>query len=90
MYKISGNPNVSLEIVDCSLYSRQFALKEYCNKKRMEMPAYSPVVYHYLEILAKTFLIPARQNEFIQENVFNNAPVRRIAFAMKTNSTFSG
>ena len=39
--------------------------------------------------MAKTFIIPARQNQFIQENIFNNAPVRRIAIAMNTNSAFN-
>ena len=43
-----------------------------------------------METLAKTFIIPARQNQFIQENIFNNAPLRRIAIAMITNSAFTG
>ena len=34
--------------------------------------------------------MPARQKQFIQENIFNNAPVRRIAIAMSTNSAFTG
>ena len=46
--------------------------------------------FNYFETLAKTFVIPARQNQFIQENIFNNAPVRRIAIAMNTNSAFTG
>ena len=54
------------------------------------MLAYAPVEYNYLETLAKTFIIPARQNQFIQENIFNNAPTRRIAVAMNTNSAFTG
>ena len=54
------------------------------------MLAFVPVEYNYLETLAKTFIIPARQNQFIQENIFNNAPVRRIAVAMNTNSAFTG
>ena len=54
----------------------------------MDMLAYTPVDFNYLETLAKTFIIPARQNQFIQENIFNNAPVRRIA--MNTNSAFTG
>ena len=37
-----------------------------------------------------TFVIPARQNQFIQENIFNNGPVRRIAVAMNTNCAFTG
>ena len=54
------------------------------------MLAYAPVDYKYLETLAKTFIIPARQNQFIQENIFNKAPIRRIAIAMNTNSAFTG
>ena len=50
----------------------------------MDMLAYAPVEYNYLETLSKTFIIPARQNQFIQENIFNNAPIRRIAIAMNT------
>ena len=54
------------------------------------MLANSPVKYNYLETLAKTFLIPVRQNPFILENVFNNAPLRRIVIALNTNSAFTG
>ena len=89
-YMISDNPNVSLGIVDCSLYNRRITLKDDYHKKRMDMLAYSPVEYNYLETLAKTFIIPARQYQFIQENSFNNAQIRRIAIAMNTNSAFTG
>ena len=89
-YMISDNPNVSLGIVDCSLYTRRFALKDDYHKKRMDMLAHAPVEYNYLETLAKTFIIPARQNQFIQENIFNNARIRRIAIAMNTNPAFIG
>ena len=87
---ISDNPNVSLGIVDCSLYTRRIALKDVYHKKRMDMLAYAPVDYNYLDTLAKTFIIPARQKQLIQENIFNNAPIRRIAIAMNTNSAFTG
>ena len=43
-----------------------------------------------METLARTFIIPSRQNQFIQENVFNHAPIRRIAVAMNTNSAVAG
>ena len=89
-YMISDNPNVSLGIVDCSLYTRRIALNDDYHTKRMDMLAYAPVEHNYLETLAKTFIIPARQNQFIQENFFNNSPIRRIAFAMNTNSAFTG
>ena len=60
-YMISDNPNVSLGIVDCSLYTRRIALKDDYHKKRIDMLAYAPVEYNYLENLAKIFIIPARQ-----------------------------
>ena len=61
-YMISDNPNVSLGIVDCSLYARRIALKDDYHKERMDMLAYTPVEFNYLETLATTFIIPARQN----------------------------
>ena len=83
---ISYNPNASFGIVDCSLYTRRIALKYDYQKKKKNMLAYSPIEYNYWETLAKTFIKSARQNQFIQENIFNNAPIRRVAIAMKTNS----
>ena len=82
---ISDNPNVSLEIVDCSLYTRRIALKDDGHMKRMDILAHTAVAFNYLETLAKTFIIPARQNQLIQENNFNNVLVHRIAIAMNTN-----
>ena len=68
-YMISDNPNVSLGIVDCSLYNRRVALKDDYHKKRMDMLAYTPVEFNFLEILAKTFIIPARQKQFISDEI---------------------
>ena len=65
-------------------------LKEDYHKKRMSRLAHAPVEYNYMETLAKTFIIPARQNQFLQENIFNNSPIRRMAFAMNSNSAFNG
>ena len=59
-YMISDNPNVSLGILDCSLYTRRIALKGDYLKKRMDMLAYTPVEFNYLETHAKTFIILAR------------------------------
>ena len=81
-YMISENPKVSLGIVDCSLYTRRVMLKEDYHKKRKSQLAYAPAEYNYMETLAKNFIIPARQNQFIQGNIFNNAPIRRIAIAI--------
>ena len=89
-YMISDNPNVSLGIVDCSIYTRRIALTDDYHKKRMDMLAYTLLEFNYLESHAKTFIIPARQNQFIQENIFNNAPVHRIAIAMNKNFAITG
>ena len=89
-YMISDNPNVILGNVDCSLYNRRIVFKDGYHKKRMNMLDYATVEYIYLQTLAKTFIILSRQNQFIQENNFNNAPIRRIAIAMNTNSAVTG
>ena len=34
--------------------------------------------------------MPAGQNQFVQENFFNVAPIRRVAIAPNTNSAFTG
>ena len=79
-------------MVDCSLSTRRTALKDDYQKKTNGHAwlAYTPVELNYLESLAWTSIIPARQNPFIQGNIFNNAPVHRIAIAMNTNSAFTG
>ena len=89
-YMISDNPNVSLGILGCSLYTRRIAFKDDYHKKRIDMFAYTPVEFKYLESLAKILIIPARRNQLIQENIFKNAPVRRIGIAVSTNSAFTG
>ena len=61
-HMISDNPNVSLGIVDCSVYTRRIALKKDYHKKRMDMLASTLVELNYLETLAKTFIIPARHS----------------------------
>ena len=89
-YMIGDNHNISLGMVDCSLYTRHFGLKVDYDKKRMDIFAYAPVEINYLETVAKTFIFPARQNQLIHENIFNNAPFRRIAITMNTHSPLTG
>ena len=72
-----------------SFYTRRIAFKGDYHKKRMDMLAYAPIEYNYLETLPKTFIIPARQYQFIQEDIFNIAPICRVAIAMNTNSAFT-
>ena len=87
---MSDNSKVSVGIVDCSVYARRIALKDDYHNKRKSMLAKAPVEVNYEETLTKTFINPARQNQLIQQNIFNKAPVRRIAIAMNTNSAFTG
>ena len=90
LYMIRYNTNVILGIVDCSFYTHCIALKDDYRKKQMNMLVYTPVEFNYLETLAKTSTVPARQNQFIQGNIFNNAQVRRIATAIKTDYASTG
>ena len=89
-YIISDNPNVCSGNVDCSLHIRQIALKVEYHKKRMDMLENIPVDLNCLETLANTSTNPARQNQFIQESVFENASFRPTSIAKKTNSAFIG
>ena len=89
-YTIIDKPNVSLGIVDSSLYTRRIVLKDDYHKKRMDMIAYVPVEFNYMETLAKIFIILARQRQFFQRNILNNAPVRLFAVAINTKSAFTG
>ena len=56
----------------------------------LDKQAYTSIENNYLETLAKTFINPARQNQFIQENIFSRAPVRRNAIAKITNPALTG
>ena len=87
---ISDNPNVSLGIADCTLYNRRVALKDDFQKKRVGMIAHTSLEFKYLETLVKIFIIPARQNRFIQVYNLKKAPGHQIAVAAKTNSAFTG
>ena len=89
-FMLSENPHVDLKIVNCALYTRRVVLKDEYHKKNMDMQLYSPIKYNFLETRAKTYIIPSGQNQFIQENIFNHEPIRRMAVAMNTNSAFTG
>ena len=70
--KTQKNPNLRATIAKSQATKEtHIALKDDYHKKRMDMLTYAPVEYNCLETLAKTFIIPARQNQFTQENIFN-------------------
>ena len=54
-YMIGKDPNVSLEIDDCSFCTRNIALKDFHHKKRMDVVAYTSVQFKFLEPPAKIF-----------------------------------
>ena len=82
-YMISDNPNVSVGIVYCSFHKRGIALKDEYHTKRMDMLAFTPVEFNFLETLAKTFIIPARQNQFIQENSFKKTMLQSVGLLLQ-------
>ena len=43
-----------------------------------------------METIARTFIIPFRQNLFGKESIFINSPIRRIAVAKNTKSAVTG
>ena len=89
-YMLSDNPNFSLKIADFSLFTRKILVAEPNHQYLQWNLEREPAHYNYIETIARTFITPSRQNQFIQENVFNNAPIRRIAVAMNTNSAVAG
>ena len=88
-YIISDNPNVIFENIDCSSYNRCIALKDEYHEERMDLLAYTPMECNFLDTLTKTFIMTARQSQFLRKKT-NNAPARRNAIAMNTNSAFIG
>ena len=89
-YMISYNPRVSLKVLDCSLFTRRVVVNEVYHQTIKYQLTHQPACYNFMETIPRTFIIPSGQSQFFQENVFNNAPIRRVAIAMNTNSAFTG
>ena len=88
IYIISGSQEGSPGFVDFSLYTRRFALWMIITQTTDTL-AFTLVESNYLETLATSFVIPVRQNQFLQENFFNSAPIVRFDFAMKLKSALT-
>ena len=89
-YIISYNRHVSLKVLDCSLYTRRVVVNEVYHQTIKCQLNHHSACYNFMETIARTFIIPSGQNQFIQEKVFSNAPIRGVAIAMNTNSAFTG
>ena len=81
-YLITDNQNIILRIFEYLPYTPRVALTDYYHKKRADILAKTFVEYNYLEPVAKTFILPARQHQFIQKKLSKNTAVCRIAYAL--------
>ena len=78
---------IHVKITAASLFSRQVAIDEH---KLLEIKSNirkQPAAYNYIESVPKTSIIPRGQHQFIQENIFNNGPIRSLAIAMQNNGS---
>ena len=73
---LSDNPNVSLKIVDCSMFTKRILVAEPNHLYLQWNLEREPALYNHMEALAGTFIFPS-QNQFKQEKIFINAPIRR-------------
>ena len=89
-YMITYNPHVSLKVLDCSLFTRRVGVNKVYHQTIKYKLTHQPACDNFMETIARKFIIPSEQKQFIQENLFSNAPIRRIAIAMNTNSAFAG
>ena len=60
---LSDNANVSLKIVDSSLFTRKILVAEPNHQYLQRNLEREPAHYNYMETIAKTFIIPSRQNQ---------------------------
>ena len=59
-------------------------------KKPMDLLPNTPDEYKYLETPAYTTIVPARQKQFVQKNIIDNAPVHWITMPKNANAAFTG
>ena len=84
------NKNFIGKILEATLFVRQVAVEDRIYKDLHNTLQLRAARYNFSEILAKSFIIPSGQNQYIHENIFDNAPIRRLAIAMNVNTAFTG
>ena len=67
-YMIFYNPQVSLKVIYCFLFTRRVVVNEVNHQTIKYQLTYQPACYNFMETIARTFIIPSEQNQFIQEN----------------------
>lgn len=80
----------AIKFLSASLRVRQQHVAENVHLSILSTLTNHPARYMYTETHAKTFIIPASQNTFIREDVFDGRSIRRLGIAMNTNVDFSG
>ena len=70
-YMISYNPHVSLKVLDCSLFTRGVVVNEVYHQTTKYQLTNQSACYNFMLTIARTFIIPSGQNQFIQEKDFN-------------------
>ena len=84
------NPNVSLKTNDCLLFTRRTVVAESNHQYLQWNLEREPAQNNYMETRARNFIIPSRQNQFIQENVIKNAPIKSKDVAMNIKTAVAG
>ena len=87
---LSDNATVTLKVFDCSLFTRKILVAEPKHQYLQWNLEREPAHYNYIETIARTFFIPSCENQFILEQIFKKAPIRRIAVTLNKNSAIAG
>ena len=84
-YMLSYYSSVSLKIVHFSVFTGRVLVAE-PNHQYLQWNVERETAHcTYMETIARTFIIPSHQNQFIQEIVFNNDPIRKTVIAHTIN-----
>jgi hypothetical protein len=78
-------------ITEAELTIRRVELvQEYHDTIMRSLAGGDVVQYEYIESIPKSFMVQKDSKTFMQSNIFNNLPIRRITFAITENSKVSG
>lgn len=78
----------TVEIGNVNLIVRKMVVNENAFTSIERALLKTPAMYHYTEVIPKTFIIPNGQNSWKHEDIFMREPIRRMAIAMNTNAAF--
>lgn len=82
--------NYKIKILQASLYVRKMTVSDQVFTAIEKTLTKTPALYHYTEVLPKTYLIPSGNRSWMKEDIFSKEPIRRFALALCTNAAFLG